>query len=108
MRMLLVQRWKTESAIGVLDALALASLLLTSRSVRPSLAEVSRTVRFDDVVEVVGAFEGAFEGRREGCRLRIGIMGTGGGGSNLEDRRRAAISSSSKTVASVRVLTGLK
>lgn len=67
-----------------------------------------RTVRLDDVAEVVGAFDGAFEGMREGCRLRIGMMGTGGVGSNLDDRRRAAISSSSKTVASVRVLIGLK
>lgn len=63
-----------------------------------------RTVRFEDVVDVVGAFEG----RREGWRLRIGTIGTGGVGRSLEDRRRVAISSSSKTVASVRVLTGRK
>lgn len=63
-----------------------------------------RPVRLDDVVEVVGAFDG----RREGWRLRIGMTGTGGVGRSFEDRRRAAISSSSNTVASVRVLTGLK
>lgn len=61
-------------------------------------------MRLEDVVEVVGAFEG----RREGWRLRIGMTGTGGVGRSFEDRRRAATSSSSNTVASVRVLTGRK
>lgn len=61
-------------------------------------------VRLEDMVEVVVAFEG----RREGWRLRIGMTGTGGVGRSFEDRLRAAISSSSNTVASVRVLTGLK
>lgn len=63
-----------------------------------------RPVRLEDMVEVVPAFEG----RREGCKLRIGMTGTGGVGRSFEDRRRAAISSSSNTVASVRVLRGLK
>lgn len=58
-------------------------------------------MQLEDVVEVVGAFEGT----RDGWRLRIGMTGTGGVGRSFEDRRRAAISSSSNTV---RVLTGLK
>lgn len=63
-----------------------------------------RAVRFDDEVDVVGPFEL----RREGCKLRIGIMGIGGEGRSFECRWRAAISSSSNTVFSVRVLTGRK
>lgn len=63
-----------------------------------------RTVRLEDAVDVVGVFEG----RREGCKLRIGMIGTGGEGRSFDDRRRAVTSSSSKTVFSVRVLTGRK
>jgi hypothetical protein len=44
----------------------------------------------------------------DGWRLRIGAMGKGGVGSSADDLRRAAISSSSKTVSWVMVLTGLK
>lgn len=63
-----------------------------------------RDPRLDDV------FEGlvSFKGNRAGCKLRIGIIGTGGVGRSFEDRRRATISSSSKTVFSVRALIGRK
>lgn len=61
-------------------------------------------VRVKDIDEALGAFEVG----RDGWRLRIGTTGIGGAGRSFEDRRRAAISSSSNTVASVRVLTGLK
>ncbi len=59
-------------------------------------------------LEEAGDTVGALYGNREGWRLRTGMIGTGGVGRSLEDRRRAAISSSSKTVASVRVLIGRK
>lgn len=45
-------------------------------------------------------------GALEGCRLRIGAIGTGGVGSSIEDLRRAGASSSSKTVSCVRALKG--
>jgi hypothetical protein len=67
-------------------------------------SERRTTVRVEELVDV----EGAAEGRREGCRLRIGFTGIGGVGRSLDDLRRAASSSSSNTVASVRVLTGRK
>jgi hypothetical protein len=44
----------------------------------------------------------------EGWKARIGGIGTGGVGSNIEDRRRAGSSSSSKTVSCVIALTGRK
>jgi hypothetical protein len=65
-------------------------LLGKGRSWRTGISRNSserHTVRLDDVVEVDGAFEGAFKGRREGWRLRIGMMGTGGVGRSFDDRR---------------------
>lgn len=43
----------------------------------------------------------------DGCRVRIGGMGTGGMGSGTDDLRRAGTSSSSNTVSWVRALKGL-